>query len=296
MLALANYSMKGPMQANIAVVLLSALSVWIAPIGILAGGIVALVTLRVNAVEGAKTLIWAMIVQIALTVILSGSYMPAVIAIMEYLLPVFIMAVVLRETNSLAQALHLGMLMIGVGLVGFHLIVGDTSAWWLELFNSQIKPFLDTAGVDYQSDFVQKMAQMVTMLLSVFALILWFSILMLGRWWQSQLYYPGQFQADFHQLMLPKSTATVAVVIAITGLIVGQEIRLLYDISGVVIAALMFQGLSVAHYMVKERDASNAWLVGLYVLLFLLPQMMLILATIGLLDSWMNFRGRGETQ
>lgn len=296
MLALANYSMKGPMQANIAVVLLSALSVWIAPIGILAGGIIALVTLRVNAVEGAKSLIWAMLAQVVLTVMMSGSYVPAFIAIMEYLVPVFIMALVLRKTNSLAQALHLGMLMIGVGLVAFHLMVGDTNSWWLDLFNSQIKPVLESAGVEYQSEFVPKMAEMVTMLLAVFALILWFSILMLGRWWQSQLYYPGQFQKDFHQLKLPKSTATAAVVIAITGLIVGQEVRLLYDISGVVIAALMFQGLSIAHYIVKERDASNAWLVGLYVLLFLLPQMMLILATIGLLDSWMNFRGRGETQ
>lgn len=296
MLALANYSMKGPMQANIAVVLLSALSVWIAPIGILAGGIIALVTLRVDAKEGAKSLIWAMLAQIVLTIMMSGSYLPAIIAIMEYLLPIYVMAVVLRETNSLAQALHLGMLMIGVGLVAFHLMVGDTSAWWLDLFNNQIKPVLQSAGVEYQAEFVPQMAQMVTMLLAVFALILWFSILLLGRWWQSQLYYPGQFQKDFHQLMLPKSTATAAVVIAITGLIVGQEVRLLYDISGVVIAALMFQGVSIAHYMVKEREASTAWLVGLYVLLFLLPQMMLILATIGLLDSWMNFRGRGKSQ
>ncbi|BBP45981.1 hypothetical protein THMIRHAS_13540 [Thiosulfatimonas sediminis] len=296
MLALANYSMKGPMQANIAVTLLSALSVWIAPIGILAGGIIALITLRVNAVEGAKSLIWAMLVQIALTVMLNGSYLPAVIAIMEYFLPVFVMAVVLRKTNSLAQSLHLGMLMIGVALVAFHLMVGDTSAWWLTMFNNQIKPVLDTAGVDFDASFVPQMSQMVTMLLAVFALILWFSILMLGRWWQSQLYYPGQFQQDFHQLALPKSTATIAVVIAITGLIVGQEVRLLYDISGVVIAALMFQGLSIAHFLVRSRDASTAWLVGLYVLLFLLPQMMLILATIGLLDSWMNFRDRGKTQ
>lgn len=296
MLALANYSMKGPMQAIIAVVLLSFLSVWIAPIGILAGAIIALITLRINAGEGAKSLLWAIAVQVGANLMISGNYWPAVIAVMEYLLPVYIMAVVLRETNSLAQALQSGMLMIGAGLIAFHLMVGDTTNWWLTLFDQQLKPILDSSGVDFNADLIPGLAKSVTMLLSAFALVLWYSILLLGRWYQSVLYYPGQFQLDFHQLTLPQNTVYAAAAMAVAGLFFGQDVRLLYDLSGIAIAVLMFQGISVAHCLVKQKDASSAWLVGLYVLLFLLPQMMLILATVGLIDNWMKFRGREEMQ
>ncbi len=54
MLGVANYVMKGPMQAFIAILLLSALTVWIAPLGILVGAIISLVTLRIGEIEGLK--------------------------------------------------------------------------------------------------------------------------------------------------------------------------------------------------------------------------------------------------
>ncbi|MBN2647590.1 MAG: DUF2232 domain-containing protein [Thiotrichales bacterium] len=296
MLALANYSMKGPKQATLVVVLLSLLTIWIAPIGMLAGAIIALITLRINEVEGAKALIWAMLVQIALTLSLTGSYWPALIAVVEFLLPVYVLAVVVRRSNDLAHALQVAVLMVAIGLLGFHFLAGDTTQWWLNLYQQQIQPVLDNAGVEYQVELIPQLAKMATMLMAVFVLVLWFSILTLGRWYQSQLYCPGEFQRDFHQLKLPKNLFYAAISIAVGGLFLSEQIPLLYDLTGVVMAAWMFQGISLVHFMVKQREASSAWLVGMYLLLFLLPQMMLILATIGLIDNWMNFRGREDRQ
>jgi hypothetical protein len=292
MLGLANFVMKGPMQALIAAVLLSALTIWIAPLGLLVGAIIGLVTLRVGVTEGFKVLVWSVLANVGLTVALTGSYLPAWISVMEYMLPIWLMAVVLRKTNSLALALQLAMILVGLGVIGLHLMIPSPADWWLSLFNQQIKPLLDESQLDYQLEGIQELAKMLTMLLASFALILWFSILLIARWWQGSLYNPGQFQADFYQFALPKNIAYLAILLAVLGLVFGQESGLIFDLSGVMIAGLMFQGLAIAHQTVAVKKLHTAWLVSLYVALFLFPQVMLILATIGLLDIWSDFRSR----
>ncbi len=296
MLGIAKYAMNGPMQALIAVVGFSVLSVFLAPFGFLAGAIVALVTLRVSVTEGLKTLAWGVISLTAVTGLVSGSFFPAVIAIIEFMLPVFLMAVVLRKTQSLALALQAAMIVVGLALVGFHLMIDNPTQWWTAQFNEYVQPMLAASNVDYDQDVINTMAEMVTMLLGVFIVILWFSILVVARRWQSELYNPGGFKADFYNLALPKSVAFMAIFLAIVGLINGTEPGLAYDLSGIVIAGLMFQGLAIAHKTVAVNQLSVGWLVGLYVLLFFLPQVMLILATIGLVDTWVDFRSRMENE
>ncbi len=292
MLGIATYSMKGPVQALIAVSAFSALSVWIAPFGLLVGAIIALVTLRISVIEGVKVFLGAMLVQVVLTLMLTGHYWPAVLAVMEYMLPVWLMSVVLRHTQSLAKALQFALLLVGVGLIGFYLVIPEPGQWWLTLFNQHIAPILDASGVAYQSDIVANISNMVTMLLAVFIVILWFSILMIGRWWQSELYHPGKFKADFYQLRLSRNVAYIAIFLALLGLVLGQESGLISDLTAVVIAGLMFQGMAVAHALVARHQWHTGWLVGLYVLLFIFPQTMLILAIVGLSDSWLDFRNR----
>ncbi|VAW48448.1 hypothetical protein MNBD_GAMMA04-1217 [hydrothermal vent metagenome] len=296
MLGIATYSMKGPMQALIAVSLFSALSVWIAPFGLLVGGIITLVTLRVSVTEGFKTLAWGALVNIVLTLVVTGAYWPSMLAVMEYMLPVWVMSVILRQTNSLATALQFAMLVAGLGLIGFYLMIPNPSDWWLAQFNSVIAPVLEASGVDYQPEMIAKMMSVITMLLAVFAVILWFSILTIGRWWQSELYHPGQFKIDFYQLRLPKSTAYVAIVLAILGLALGESNGLISDLTAIVIVGLMFQGIAIAHHTNAIKKMHKAWLFGLYILLFIFPQTMLILATIGLIDTWIDFRNRWKKE
>ncbi|VAW43876.1 hypothetical protein MNBD_GAMMA04-1809 [hydrothermal vent metagenome] len=296
MLGIATYSMKGPMQALIAVSLFSALSVWIAPFGLLVGGIIVLVTLRVSVTEGFKTFAWGALVNVVLTLVVTGAYWPSMLAVMEYMLPVWVMSVILRQTNSLATALQFAMLVAGLGLIGFYLMIPNPSDWWLAQFNSVIAPVLEASGVDYQPEMIAKMMNMITMLLAVFAVILWFSILTIGRWWQSELYHPGQFKIDFYQLRLPKSTAYVAIFLAILGLALGEGNGLISDLTAIVIVGLMFQGIAIAHHSIAMKKMHKAWLFGLYILLFIFPQTMLILATIGLIDTWIDFRNRWKKE
>ncbi|WP_024850872.1 DUF2232 domain-containing protein [Hydrogenovibrio kuenenii] len=290
MLFVANYVMKGQIQAYIATALLALLTVWFGPLGMLLGAVIALITLRVDTAEGFKLLIAAIAINLVATQVFMGSMLPAWVAIAEYMLPVWLMAWVLRRTNSLASALSLGMLMTGAVVIVFHFIVGDASAWWSKMMNTALLPFIQEAGVQAPVKLIETMSDVATMLLAMFMVVLWFSILLLGRWWQGRLFNPGQFQQDFYQIRLPKNLAYLAIVLAIVGLLI--KTGLIQDLSGVMMAGLMFPGLAIAHHAVAIKKMGSGWLIGLYILLFLFPQTILILATIGLIDTWLDIRSR----
>ena len=72
---------------------------------------------------------------------------------------------------------------------------------------------------------------------------------------------------------------------------------LLVDCLAVMLVAFGIQGLAIVHAIVVARDKSKAWLVTMYVLLvIMLPQMVMMLATLGVLDQWFNFRKRSQTE
>lgn len=290
MLFVANYAMKGRVQALFATMLLAVLTVWIAPVGLLLGAVIALVTLRVGAIDGFKTLAVAMVTILSLTVILSGSMLPAVVAIVEFILPIWIISLVLRQTNLLASAIHVSILMAGIAVVVFHLLVGDTTLWWKLLFESTFLPAITEAGVEIPAQTIENITKVATLVLAMFAVFLWVSIILIARWWQSQLYYPGKFREDFYQIRLPKNVAYLAIVVIVASLL--SDSVLMQDLSAVLIAGLIFPGLAITHHAFAKRDLSSIWLVGFYFLLFLFPQTILIVAAMGLIDTWLDIRNR----
>ncbi len=290
MLFVAKYTMKGPNQALLAALLLSVLSIWFAPFGLLLGAVIALVTLRVGEMEGFKTLAVAVVANLVISTFLLGSSLLSLVAVFEYMLPIWLIALVLRKTNSLASAIHLSMLMAGIALVGFHVVVGDTVVWWQEVFNSLLLPIMEQAEVNISSEVIENIAKIATLVLAVSAVFLWVSITFIARWWQAQLYYPGRFSKNFYQIRLPTNVAYLAIVVVITSLVVKSAFS--QDLAGVLIAGLLFPGLAIAHNVIAVKEMSRAWLVSLYILLFLFPQTILIIAAVGLADTWLDIRSR----
>ncbi|WP_044406187.1 DUF2232 domain-containing protein [Thiomicrospira microaerophila] len=293
MIALANYVMKGPMQAYIASIAFALLAIWFTPVGFLAGAVIALVTLRVGLADGLKLMAATAAVHLGLSGVLSGSYLAGLVVIIEFMLPVWVLAVVLRQTNSLGATLQFAGLMAAAGLVFVHLLVGDMPGWWMNTFNQAVRPLLDQADVAYSIELIEQMSNVMTMLIAMFAVVLWFSVLITGRWWQGVLYYPGQFQKDFHQLTLPRNVAYATALVAVASIFFNDASGgLLGDLFGLLTVILMFQGLAIAHHAVLRKDLSNGWLVGLYILLAVFPQTVLVLSILGLADNFMDLRSR----
>jgi hypothetical protein len=60
----------------------------------------------------------------------------------------------------------------------------------------------------------------------------------------------------------------------------------------VVLVPLLFVGTAVAHGIAAKRQLRPWWLIGFYLLLMLLPQAVVLVVVIGVLDGWFRFRER----
>lgn len=295
MIALAKVIMRGPLQAYGLAAIAAILAVFFSPIGLLAGLVIALVTLRVGAIEGAKTMASAVALHLVLSYLITSHYGPGLVVVVEFMLPIWVIALVLRQTNSLGLALQATAIIAAGGVIFAHLLIGDLAQWWLDAFNQVARPILVDAGVSYPEEAIEQMTQMITMLLAMFAAVLWYSQVLIARWMQAALYYPGQFQQDFHQLRLPKAVALTTFGIATASLFLNEwSGGLLGNLFGLLTIILMFQGIAIIHHAVFVKKASKGWLIAMYILLLVFPQAVLVLAIIGMADTFSDFRNRWE--
>ena len=123
---------------------------------------------------------------------------------------------------------------------------------------------------------------------AAFAIIATLSLI-IARNWQARLYNPGGFGEEFRQIAIGKQ-ASIALIVGIAIAVVTAN-HLIIELIMVGVAVFMFQGLSLAHALVKQLELHIGWLIGLYVLmLLLLVQMIVLLATFGIIDNFVNFR------
>jgi hypothetical protein len=153
------------------------------------------------------------------------------------------------------------------------------------------------AGLFDQGQGTEAVAQLAPLMCGVvaagFLLQLLFS-LYVARWWQALLYNPGGFSAEFRQLRLHRMLGLLGVAVLAFWLIPGVALPMWLNCLGLVLVSVfLLQGLAVAHGVFGAMPGSQRWLVATYVLLLLfLPQMATVLVTVGLLDVWIDFRGR----
>ncbi len=275
--------------------LLAMLGLLFPPIGILASASVGLVTLRQGEVSGASVLALATIACALLGWLILGNAAPVVVFTLLLWVPVWGLAVVLRSSRSLALTVQ-GAVLAGVLVVVFYsLRIGDAASWQ-EVLQPLANDIVEQQVLDQaQSEaLIAVLAPWMTSLLATGFFLQLVVVIFLARFWQAALYNPGGFRKEFHELRLhrPLALATLPVVaVALVGPAGGFPF--LRDVSLVLIAAYFFQGLAVAHGAVGKAGAKGAWLFGLYLLLFLMPQVVVLLtAATGYADTWVDFRDR----
>ena len=159
MRALAGIIVAGPLQAVLIVALFTALSFLAPPLtSILSyagAAALALYSLHVGARSGAIVLLGAMLVTGLLTEILWHQGMTIAVTSLLLWFPVWLIAVVLRETRSLAMAMLALSALAMAGILLAFLWFGDPSQWWLErlsgLINNladQLKREIDTGSLN----------------------------------------------------------------------------------------------------------------------------------------------------
>ncbi|MCX8048403.1 MAG: hypothetical protein N3A55_01920 [Methylohalobius sp.] len=288
---IAAFIMAGRWRALIAAGGFGLLGVFFLPLLLLSAAAVGLVTLRRGAREGGITMLGAAcLVGSAFWLLPArpGFAFPLVFALWP---PVWVGALVLRHTFSQGVSLTVvGMLIWGY-VAAMHALTGDVVGFWRAWLEQAIAnvPGATVEGFDYEGT-LRLMNGLVAMVygLSVFASLL------LARWWQAILYYPGGFQSEFCELRTPRWL--LPVLVAVLWLAGYWSRVLLADLLLSAMAVYLFQGLAVVHRIVSVRNLSGFWLVPPYGLLVLMPQYAVVgLALLGALDSLFDLRHRAGT-
>lgn len=114
--------------------------------------------------------------------------------------------------------------------------------------------------------------------------------LMLARYWQAALYNPGGFGREFRALKLPRAVMLALVATMVLGPFIGPQFIVLASASSLV---LVLAGIALMHGLVAQGRLAGFWLVGMYVTLPLIMQLIYpLLVVLAIVDSLIDFRGR----
>lgn len=285
MKGLASFVMRGRFQALMVTVAGagSLLFCWIS------AAVVALVTLRKGAGQGAWLMAWALLPAGTLVYVYGDS------GPLTLLLGTMVLAMVLRATMNLSLAV---LASVAVG--------GVTGLAMLAFGSEQLQQIVAYLG-EFLATFEQQLSQgdekivlarpdvgQVAGMLGVGTAITSVLCLLLARYWQAALYNPGGFGEEFRALYYPPVITLALALGAIALASLGQEYR---SWAMLCVLPLAFAGLALVHARAAWRGQGTGWLTGFYVAWVVFDPVKLLVVFAAIADSWFNFRQRwGSTK
>lgn len=297
---LAAYIMKGRLQAMTVAATMALLSLLFPPVSIVSSASVALVTLRRGAGEGLYVLLCACLAAAALSVLVGIGYQFALSYGFVLWIPVWLIAIVLREGKYLVVAIEIAVLLGVVAVLGFYLYEPQPAQFWNRVLAVTIQPMLQ-ASTDVPVEQIKLTVQMfahfmtgITAALSVFSLLFG---LFLARWWQALLYNPGGFRAEFLALKGHPQLAMASIaVLAAAWFLSGGISEFCWNVAIVMFVLYTFIGTAVLHASFSVMKSGRFMVPFLYVTLLLIPHAMIIIALSGLTDHWLDLRKKISNQ
>lgn len=282
MRALADFVMRGRLQATLAVVITAALPLlfWVSA----AAG--SLVLLRRGLNDALGIVLWALLPTLLWWHF--GEPRPLLV-----LLGSLVLALVLRTSVSWARVL-LTSVLVGV-LYGvtidamFGATVKRNAAELLELMPQMLGDAYQQMGTDEKARLGELLTPVLTGLMAALLQLLSLVCVTLGRYWQATLYNPGGFAREFQAVRLPAPMAVALLVGVFLLPGVSIELAMLTPLCSVPLA---FAGVALVHGLVAQQRLARFWLVGLYVALLLFMQLVYpLLVVLAVVDSLIDFRG-----
>ncbi len=265
-------------------------------LSILSSAVVALVTLRKGAVDGLVVGAISAVAGGVLAFLTLGTPTPVVGFMLTLWLPVWALGLLLRSSRSLTLAVQAA---LGFGLVLILLLyvqMGEPALQWEQLLQPVADGFVESQVMDAAQSraFIALISAWMTGIVAAgfyFQLLL---ALLLARAWQAQMFNPGGFREEFHQLRVSRWLGLAAVPLLAVVLLQGTAAPGLLRDVGLLVAPLFFlQGLAVVHNAIARFRMNRGWLIAVYVLLFVaMPHAEILLALSGLADVFGDFRSR----
>jgi len=293
---LAAYIMKGRLQAMIVASTFALLSLPFPPVSIVSSASVALVTLRRGSKEGLYVLICACLAAGVLSTLLLGGYQFALLYGLVLWVPVWLIALVLREGRHLGVAIEIAILLGIAAVIGFYLYQTDVAQFWRQILEVMIQPML-AANPDVPIESLRQSADVFAHYMTggiaagtVYGLLFG---LFLARWWQSVLYNPGGFRLEYLALRShPKLAIASVLIIAVAFLASGMIAELCWNITILLFVLYTFMGAAVLHCTFASMKTARFMVPFLYATVLIIPHVMVLVALFGLLDTWLDLRNK----
>jgi hypothetical protein len=198
-----------------------------------------------------------------------------------------IMAYILRVTLSWELAIAVAVIASAIGSLVFEYTAADLLVMLVEFYVELSKQ----NSIEVSSEVAR------TAIVGIYAMgqaCGMCALLVLARWWQSQLYNPGGFQKEFHQIRLTPWFSTGVVVAMIFSFVFDDQLGRWLPLLTV---PLVFSGIALVHWTFGFRKMSVNWVIAFYLLLIILSNLIYpILASLALMDSYLNLRQRIQTK
>jgi hypothetical protein len=296
---MAKFIMAGPLQAIGFILLFAILSVFMPLTGLLSNAAIGLVTLRLGWRRGLMIALAGSAVLGGLNLILQGNPLAGFVFGLLAWLPMIGISALLGDTASWSRTLVVLFGVVVAGVVLFHLSVADPIQYWQAqpiwkefaglVDTMQVIP-ADVSPADKQQ-ILDAVAQMIVGSIAATIVVLLIISLLIARHWQAMLYNPGGFREEWLNLRIGKVAAIFMVGMIILALVSKEASSI--DVVLVGLAVFVFQGISLVHGTLALTQQHPAWLIGLYVTLFLMPvQVGVLLAAFGIIDGLADFRSQ----
>jgi hypothetical protein len=300
MKALAGFIVSGRFQAILSASLCGMLAFVLPPFSTLTNylgaAVVSLVTLRIGVSQGLLVMVAATAVTMVFYRITGVPAATIAVTVLLLWVPCWLISLVLRRTVSLAGAMLAAAVLGLVSLVLIYAVVGDPASWWYEHL-VLVRSALEEAGLFPHGVSVDALLQDLSRLMTgvIVASLALGAVcsLLLGRWWQAVLVNPGGLHSEFCHLRFPQMTGFMVLGLMIFSRVASGPVS---DMTAqgvlVMLVPYLFAGLAVLHGLVSRHGRGKGWLIAVYALLGIIPQVALLLAGLGLVDTWIDFRRR----
>lgn len=285
MKALAEYVMRGPKEASIAVFILGLIPVfgpWLCVAAL------SLVILQIGMEQGAKVIPWAVLPAI-------GWFVAGDVTFLMILLASAVAAGVLRAMRSLPLAITVAVVMTAAMvslvqvLMPHHLEALAKMMSEILASSENFEAAADNVGSVDREQLIEKLISVTFAWGTGFTACL---VLFVARWWQSLLYKPGGFQQEFHQFRLSYRL----VFVLLLSLVLAVQLQKMGIEFGLALAALfsipiLIAAIALVHGVIKILDMNSHWLGMFYVSLFFMGHLLYLpLLMLAILDASIDIR------
>jgi hypothetical protein len=292
---LANYIMQGRIQAITVASACALLSLLFPPVNIVSSATVALITLRRGGNEGCYVLIASGLICVLLGFLVDNYQFPLFYALVLWV-PLWLGSIILRESRDLLIAVEFVIAMVSMAIVLVYFYQPDLATVWQALLNDFLEPVLiksnptaDLKAIQYFLSLFYRF--IITGLIAQVYVFILLASLFLARWWQAVLYNQGGFAKEYLAVKCQPQLAALTLVIFVIGLFAeGVIAQICWAIVLLLFTLYAFVGTIVLHYACMSLKTAGFLVPFLYVTVLIIPYMIILVALIGLVDTWLNLR------